>query len=155
MKPCRRPPSYFPSMRIKWYRYVGIVLLLAWIVCFALPVVDASGGIRLNGLEALLLNMAGFVFVDTVGQYVEFLFYVTTNLWVLILIVRLIINKHYNLLPTALLSFLPLTSAFIWFVKEENASYLLMGYWVWLSVIFLVAVFSIARSLVPYANEKN
>ena len=142
-------------MRISWYRYIGVFLLLAWLVCFTLPVVDAAGGVRFNGFEAMLVNFGGFVFVDTLTQYFTFLFFATPNLWILILLIRLIMNKHYRLLPTAFFSFLALSSAFTWVILEDHKEFLLYGYWTWLAVVFLTAVFSISRSLVSFENEKQ
>ncbi len=114
--------------------FLGLILL---ITSFFLPAVVVDEGIELTGVMAFALNAGMLFYVESPGEYFEYVFLVLSNVWALYLFGRFWYRKR-RVGVTVLTSLLAISSALAWLVLLENTSILAIGYWVWLLAFILL-----------------
>ncbi|MDA8714851.1 hypothetical protein N9M27_03140 [Flavobacteriales bacterium] len=112
--------------------------LISYLISFFLPTLSLTNEIVLNGFTTCLINFGMLFFVENSLEYWQFIFYILPNILVPFLFVRYW-RISANKVLTSIICLLSVISTVFWPFAFEDASVLLMGYWLWLIGVVLIS----------------
>ncbi len=122
----------------------AIFFFLLFIASYFLPYYS-NGDDNLLGFKIWIFNLLGFAFVNSLSNYIIFLFENLTVLWVLLLFIQIFKNDSKLMLIIAL-AILAITSSCLWYFQIDDTKGILYGYWIWIVSIIGVSACSLLNA---------
>lgn len=126
-------------------KFISFLLTGLFALTFVLPTLQGPMGVKFDGISVALINLFTIKFVTSFSDYIAYLFVALTNVWIVVLLFWSF-RSELKITPTVLLSVLSITSAISWFFRMEDGNVLLIGYWLWLLTIILIAIFNLYKA---------
>ena len=116
---------------------IVLVGFLSFIVSFFLPALWITNELIMSGFTAFLVNLGMLFYVENNTEYFLFVFLMMPNIWAPFLFIRYW-RPESNKYITLIISSITLAATIYWPFSFEDASVLLIGYWLWLMGIVLI-----------------
>ena len=132
-------------MKIKTNHIVSIFFFILYLGSYFLPFYSYNDE-TLLGYELYIFQLAGYVFIENVFEYLLFLLEVLIVVLVVLLFIWSLKEKtiqFYIVIPVSILANI---SWMFWYLQLEDTTGIAFGYWIWIISILGISIHSIFLS---------